>query len=226
MGNFARVFGLSVLALAISAASYAAAQGHSGSAHGSVSAHRGFSVHTAPGLPGLSTTHVPFVGDQNWGYGGGYPSVGYHRGGLPINRPYRYPGLLAFPFVPFYDSSDYAGDPYSYNQPPPDPSEGYGPVPYAGPPPQYAMSDSQPAMPPQTAYQQPPEPLPPLVVVLQNGQKLQLSNYAVVDDVLWDFSRAGGRKIPVSSIDLAASAKATEDAGGEFPQFSAPGAAQ
>ena len=66
----------------------------------------------------------------------------------------------------------------------------------------------------------PAEPqAPPLTLVLRNGQQLQVQSYAVVDQTFWDFTNPAVRKIPLSSIDLAASAKATEANGGEFPQL-------
>jgi hypothetical protein len=41
----------------------------------------------------------------------------------------------------------------------------------------------------------------------------------VVDGTFWDFTNQLTRKIPISSIDIPASQKATEDAGAEFPQL-------
>jgi hypothetical protein len=57
----------------------------------------------------------------------------------------------------------------------------------------------------------------PLTLVLHSGQQLQVKNYAVTDGVFWDFSKHPAQKIPLSSIDVAASEKATEAKGGEFP---------
>jgi hypothetical protein len=70
---------------------------------------------------------------------------------------------------------------------------------------------------------EPAEPqTPPLTLVLRDGQHLQVQSYAVVDQTFWDFTNPTTRKIPLSNIDMAASAKATEANGGEFP-FSAGG---
>ncbi len=73
----------------------------------------------------------------------------------------------------------------------------------------------------QYAMQQEPPPPPqiPVTLVLRDGQQLQVQNYAVMDQTFWDFTRQPVRKIPLSSIDVAASAKATEAKGGEFPQL-------
>jgi len=75
----------------------------------------------------------------------------------------------------------------------------------------------------QTAPAQ-PEPVvvqPPITIVLQDGQHFVVQNYAVMDATLWDFSKPVPRKIPLSSIDLSASARATSIAGGEFPELTA-----
>lgn len=61
----------------------------------------------------------------------------------------------------------------------------------------------------------------PVTVVLRNGQQIQVQNYAVMGQTFWDFTRQPARKIPISSIDIAASTRATEAKGGEFPQLTA-----
>ncbi len=73
----------------------------------------------------------------------------------------------------------------------------------------------------QYAMQQEPPPPPqvPVTLVLRDGQRLEVQNYAVMDQTFWDFTLQPVRKIPLSSIDVAASAKATQAKGGEFPQL-------
>jgi hypothetical protein len=65
-------------------------------------------------------------------------------------------------------------------------------------------------------------PAPSIVVVLRDGQQIKVDNYAVMNNTFWDFSKQPARKIPISSIDLAASQKASEANGAEFPQLSTP----
>jgi hypothetical protein len=72
--------------------------------------------------------------------------------------------------------------------------------------------------PQQSGASQQPAPIP-LTLVLRTGEQLQVQNYAVTDNTFWDFAQRGTRKIPLSNIDLAASAKATQANGGEFPQL-------
>jgi len=68
--------------------------------------------------------------------------------------------------------------------------------------------------------QQAMPPAPPITLVLRSGEHVQLQNYAVASNMFWDFTQHGTRKFPLPSIDLAASEKATEAAGGEFPMVS------
>ena len=76
------------------------------------------------------------------------------------------------------------------------------------PAPAIAVSDAQP-------------PQVPITLVMQNGAKVSVNNYAIMNDVIWDFSKQPARRIPVATINVAASEKATQDSGGEFPQLSA-----
>jgi hypothetical protein len=62
-------------------------------------------------------------------------------------------------------------------------------------------------------------PQVPITLVLRNGQQIQVQNYAVMGQIFWDFTTQPARKIPVSSIDIAASTRATEATGAEFPQL-------
>jgi hypothetical protein len=64
-------------------------------------------------------------------------------------------------------------------------------------------------------------PQVPITLVLRNGQQIQVQNYAVMDHMFWDFTKQPARRIPVSSIDIAASTRATEATGAEFPQLGA-----
>jgi hypothetical protein len=56
----------------------------------------------------------------------------------------------------------------------------------------------------------------PTVLVFRDQRKQEVQNYAIVGQTLWIFSPQRTEKIPLAEIDLAASAKANEDRGGEF----------
>ena len=61
---------------------------------------------------------------------------------------------------------------------------------------------------------------PPIVVVLKNGQRVPVQSYAVMNGLIWDFSKQPVRKIPVSNVNIAESVKASEANGTEFPDLS------
>jgi hypothetical protein len=73
---------------------------------------------------------------------------------------------------------------------------------------------------PQQPQEDPQPPQAPVTLVLRNGQQLQVQNYAVMDQIFWDFSAQPTRKIPIANIDIAASAKATMANGADFPDLS------
>ena len=61
-----------------------------------------------------------------------------------------------------------------------------------------------------------------ITLVLRSGQQIQVQNYAIMDQIFWDFTKQPARRIPISSIDIAASTRATEARGAEFPQLGTP----
>jgi hypothetical protein len=66
-----------------------------------------------------------------------------------------------------------------------------------------------------------PQNTVPVTLILHGGRTLKVKDYAVMNGVLWDFTVQPAHKIAVSDVDIEASAKATEAAGGEFPDLSA-----
>lgn len=83
------------------------------------------------------------------------------------------------------------------------------------------QQNSQPDYPAASEAPQTP-PAPPIVLVLRDGQQVKTDNYAVMNNTLWDFSKQPARRIPLSSINVSASEKASEANGAEFPQISTP----
>jgi hypothetical protein len=89
---------------------------------------------------------------------------------------------------------------------------GYQPA----PPPQQTASVA-PAAQPQPASQQPAEPQPETVLVFKDGHIMQVGNYVIVGDTLYNLSGAYREyKIPLADLDLDATVKANEDRGLEF----------
>ncbi len=74
--------------------------------------------------------------------------------------------------------------------------------------------------PPPVATSEPDAEQAPIVLVLKNGGQLSTRSYAVMNGTVWDFSKQPARKIPLATVDIAASTKATEASGGEFPEVS------
>ena len=216
----------------------AAGSVHFGGVRGAAPVGRALTTNSGPiyTKPPLTTNSGPLyrrtTGWRNYGfnnfYGRGYRPYyhyryDYHR--YPFSyflTPYYYP-LIGYGTQPFYDDSyPYdSGDMGQYsampeqeladNQPPYEP--GY-PPPYAAPPAPYSYQPPPPD--PQSSQT---SPAPPVTIVLRDGQKFQVQSYAIMDQTFWDFSKQPARKIPLSSIDIPASTKATVDSGAEFPSI-------
>jgi len=211
--------------------------GHAGFVGANASAGRPFPV--APGYapsPGLTSYAAAYTGirpgalnSRSTSRGSGY-NRGY-RGGYPANRNRYYPNLpyayFASPFyypsfdsAPSYHSEDFGGDVPRPDQASIMAENAFGDElarlsaevdqmrnsPGPGMPAPYPSADQEPAP-------------SPITVVLRSGQQLTVQNYAVMNQTFWDFSHQPAKQIPISTIDVAASAKATEASGGEFPQI-------
>ena len=78
-----------------------------------------------------------------------------------------------------------------------------------------AASDASPAQ-PESASSQPVQPQEPNVLVFRDGHQLEVQNYAIVGDFLYDFTPGHTRKVPLSQLDLPATVKANDDRGLDF----------
>src|SRR5690242_13162202 len=78
-----------------------------------------------------------------------------------------------------------------------------------------AAPDASPAQ-PESASSQPVQPQEPNVLVFRDGHQLQVQNYAIVGDFLYDFTPGHARKVPLSQLDLPATAKANDERGLDF----------
>jgi hypothetical protein len=63
---------------------------------------------------------------------------------------------------------------------------------------------------------------PPTIVVLRDGRKLAVRNYAIMGHTFWDFTARPAKQLPISEIDVAASQHANEAQGTEFPLLAPP----
>ena len=183
-------------------------------------------------IPPVYTSHSHAYGSNYYSGAGPWRSAGYGKNGY--RSRYAYAGLPYFPLLGYYDNG-------FYDAPPPYPADYEGdPSLEGGPPPDIAglsdqvkqlsaqlndlqnqLSQRSPSASGSVPDSSPQEaaPVPPLTVVLHDGQVLQIQNYAVMGDTLWDLSSQPAHRIPVSSIDIPASTKASEASGAEFPQL-------
>jgi hypothetical protein len=219
---------------------------HGGGAGGHAASRGGSSFHSSSGgfRPSTGFTGAPstgFTGAPATGFNSVYRGGNLNRHptnqrsgrNYAPNRRGYVPFVYGAYFDPFYSSFDSSFDygPGSYAYPPPDSGEQTAEVTanllgeqmqrlsdqvqqlgsqQSNVPPPYAPAYS-PAAPPS-------DPAPaPVTVVLRSGQRIQVQNYAVMGDSFWDFSRQPARRIPLTSVDIAASTKVTEANGGEFP---------
>lgn len=82
-----------------------------------------------------------------------------------------------------------------------------------------APDTAEPASPPADASpapSQPAQPQEPSVLVFRDGHQLEVQNYAIVSDTLYDFTHGHVRKVPLSQLDLRATVKANDDRGVDF----------
>jgi hypothetical protein len=161
-------------------------------------------------------------GHFNHGYRGGY-AAGY--GGYPVFIPYYTPDLV--PVAPMMEDSNNSG----YALPPQDQvvgSQGGGyPIMYSGqrhatmaPTAQQSADLGQSTAQIQPAAQhEPPAPVQPqdtTVLVFKDGHKLDVTNYAIQGDTLFNFSAKGPRRIALADLDLKATTKINDDNGVQF----------
>lgn len=77
--------------------------------------------------------------------------------------------------------------------------------------------ESQPAATAQVTQPLPPEPdQPQTVLVFKDGHQLEVQNYAVIGDQLYDLTPGHRRKIALAELDLVATAKQNDDRGIDF----------
>jgi len=134
------------------------------------------------------------------------PNRGFPAYGYPLYGPY-------YGYVPLYDSY------YDSSQ---DQAQQYERVVQAD----VNIHDDRPAAqnsePPQEAsLKQPEPPTPaaeqdPTVLVFRDGHKMEVHNYAIVGQTLFNFDGKGQRKIQLADLDLDSTRKVNDDRGNEF----------
>jgi hypothetical protein len=84
-----------------------------------------------------------------------------------------------------------------------------------------AAPDTSPVQ-PESASSQPAQPQEPSVLVFRDGHQLEVQNYAIVGDFLYDFTPGHAHKVPLSQLDLPATVKANDDRGLDFTLPASP----
>jgi hypothetical protein len=189
--------------------------------------------------PGALNSSNTYIGGGRNGYIGTPQRGGEHRGDRDHDRrsrnSYGYGFGGGYLYAPYYPYSDYSSIPNDYGY-------GYGPSDDAAAQTaqvtanllgeqlqrltsevQELRNEQQGANAPRQ-YEAPghmePDPAAnPITLVLKNGQQMKIQSYAVMDGSFWDFSKQPARRIPLSNIDVSASTKATDAAGGDFPEL-------
>jgi hypothetical protein len=183
--------------------------------------HNGFT----PGSSGVTlSTHTP------------HSPTGTHSGSNANHHPHRsvngtayYPYIYALP-VPYAvdvsdaDSSDndddddaqYQGGPTIFDR------RGSGPdsyIPPLSPGPAHApdlAAGGAPAEDASVAESAPERPQPPTTLVFKDGHQIEVNNYAIVSQTLYDLTPGHPRKIAVADLDLSATQKQNDDHGVVF----------
>ena len=106
------------------------------------------------------------------------------------------------------DDSQYQGGPTVFDR------RGSGAASYIspdpGPNPSFAANDPAPLDP---ASAPSDDPRDPTTLVFKDGHQLEVENYAIVGQTLFDLTPGHARKVPLSELDLPATRKQNEDQG-------------
>jgi hypothetical protein len=81
---------------------------------------------------------------------------------------------------------------------------------------QDAYANSGPLRQPHQSQQERTDPAPATVLVFRDQRRQEVRNYAIVGQTLWTFDPQHREKIPLTDLDLVATAKANEDRGVDF----------
>jgi hypothetical protein len=175
------------------------------------------------GSSGIYSTPQPSAGSRRPSpTGSRQPNRGnlsLRSGGNGIYYPYLY--AVPFPYdanaeggdaVLADDSAAYQGGPTIFDR------RGDGAESYAEPAPdeqERSQATSENAQ-PGAGVAEPASPQLPTTLVFKGGQKLEVLNYAIVSETLYDLTPGHARKIALSDLDLAATEKENDDRGVTF----------
>ncbi|MFZ0774412.1 MAG: hypothetical protein WCA49_21775 [Candidatus Sulfotelmatobacter sp.] len=186
----------------------------SGSAHSVSAAPSSSTSHYVPANSGITlSAHTPHSpsgtpNNNNW-----------NRQHHTATGTAYYPYIYAVPFPYFVDASnadssddddaEYQGGPTIFDR------RGSGPDSYV--PPSTPDAPQEDASVAQYGTDPAPErPQPPTTLVFKDGHQLEVDNYAIVSQTLYDLTPGHPRKIALADLDLAATEKQNDDRGVTF----------
>ena len=157
----------------------------------------------------------------NFPHSSGSPHIandGQHHPHHTANGTAYYPYVYAVP-VPYSvdvtdadtddQDADYQGGPTVFDR------RGSGPDSYV-PPSSAGPSHAPDAEDPPVAQADPEPPQPPTTLVFKDGHQLEVSNYAIVSQTLYDLTPGHRRRIALADLDLPATEKQNDDHGVTF----------
>lgn len=192
--------------------------GNPGSIHGTAPSvtslgPRGYTPGSRPGtnngLFGVNSGHN-INGDGHHHNHGPYGAYYYYPGGYYVGAPYGYYDNDQSDNYPPDDQLN--GGPTVFDRRGPGNTAQAAPPPAAAPPAdgQQAQSDDPAPAPASDSGQ------PSTVLVFKDGHQLEIANYAIVGNTLYDLSEGHRRKIALAELDLTATAKQNDDRGIDF----------
>jgi hypothetical protein len=195
-----------------SAASSSSGHSFSGGAPGPVST--GHTGYTPPnsGTVTFSTSHS----QSSNGPSGDHHHHPHSGASSDVYYPYLYPVLIPYTTDaaspdsdnPDDDDAEYQGGPTVFDR------RGSGAASYIAPTyegPAHAHTIEDASM--ETANSDSEPPQPPTTLVFKDGHQLEIDNYAIVSQTLFDLTPGHPRKIALADLDLAATEKQNDDRG-------------
>ena len=208
--------GLTLALLMLATSVVVSAQSHGGGGHASMGAGRG----ATSGFRSSAGSTRSFAGGVPAQRVGSGTAFGHHPGFVTgsrnrgIHRRY-YPGIVGPYYWPYYgsyypygayDSSDYQQNQAVADSAPDD--DRYG---------DHSYNEQRSSPPPRAQAPAAPEPeQDPTVLVFRDGHQQEVRNYAIVGQMLWDFSAKGTHKIPLADLDLDTTRKLNDERGVDF----------
>jgi hypothetical protein len=137
----------------------------------------------------------------------------HHHSHQPVYGGYGYAVPYAIPYYSSNDDADSADEPYNGGPTVFDRRGSGQPAPYQGNHYADATVTSQPAT---NADDEPAADQPQTVLVFKDGHQIEVSNYAIVGSTLYDLTPGHSRRVPLTDLNLTATAQQNDNRGIDF----------